>query len=328
MMTDSRPGQTQLDAQNSDKKSKTKNFSRTTFAIGFILSLLLLSPTTFGQSANRLGDGARKTARNGTVRPIVDEEVVPPAPAPANGLLPPGLNADNLTSPQGLGASLKVMLLLTVLSLAPSILMMTTCFVRFVVVLTLLRQALGTQQLPPNQVVISLCLFLTAMVMAPVWNQAYEEGIRPYTSPAPGEQSLDEATALVRTLAPLRAFMSDQIERADNSDAVWMFLDFQAGAQSDGEQPSEPQSYDDVPLSVLLPAYMLSELKVAFLIGFQIYLPFIVIDMVISSLLISMGMMMMPPVLVSLPFKLLLFVLIDGWALTVGMLLESVRPMG
>ena len=120
--------------------------------------------------------------------------------------------------------------------------------------------------------------------------------------------------------------MSDQIEQADNSDAVWMFLDFQRGA--DAEELPEPESYDDVPLSVLAPAYMMSELKVAFLIGFQIYLPFIVIDMVISSLLISMGMMMLPPVLVSLPFKLLLFVLIDGWTLTVGMLLESVRPMG
>ena len=118
----------------------------------------------------------------------------------------------------------------------------------------------------------------------------------------------------------------DQIEQADNSEAVWMFLDFQSGTSSDGS--AEPKSYDDVPLSVLLPAYMLSELKVAFLIGFQIYLPFLVIDMVISTLLISMGMMMLPPVLVSLPFKLLLFVLIDGWTLTVGMLLASVRPTG
>jgi flagellar biosynthetic protein FliP len=292
------------------------------FAWGVIL--LALSTAAFGQTSRN----SAKASRPSPVRPIVDEQLVPPAPAPANGLIPAGLNADDLTSPQGLSSSLKVMLLLTVLSLAPSILIMTTCFVRFVVVLTLLRQALGTQQLPPNQVVISLCLFLTCLVMAPVWNRAYEEGVRPYTSPAPGDAPLDEATALARTLAPLREFMADQIERADNSDAVWMFLDFQAGSLSFGEQPPEPQSYDDVPLSVLLPAYMLSELKVAFLIGFQIYLPFIVIDMVISSLLISMGMMMMPPVLVSLPFKLLLFVLIDGWTLTVGMLLESVRPTG
>jgi len=297
----------------------------------FICSAVAIacSSAAFAQPTNRVGESLRKVPRQAKVQPVVHEDVVPPAPAPSNqGFLPPGLNADGLTSPQGLGSSIKVMLLLTVLSLAPSILMMTTCFVRFVVVLTLLRQALGTQQLPPNQVVISLCLFLTCLVMAPVWNRAYEEGIKPYSSPAPGEVPLDEMTALARTISPLREFMAEQIERADNSDAIWMFLDFQASSLSPGEQPLEPQSYDDVPLSVLLPAYMLSELKVAFLIGFQIYLPFIVIDMVISSLLISMGMMMMPPVLVSLPFKLLLFVLIDGWALTVGMLLESVRPMG
>lgn len=297
----------------------------TSRAVSWIVVLFFAAAPVFGQTANRPGDAARKIVRPGNVRLIGDEQIVPPAPAP---LLPPGLNADNLTSPQGLGSSLKVMLLLTVLSLAPAILMMTTCFIRFVVVLSLLRQALGTQQLPPNQVVISLCLFLTCLVMAPVWNRAYEEGLRPYSSPAPGEEPLDEATALVRTLAPLREFMADQIEQAGNSDAVWMFLDFQSGGTSAGEQPPEPRSYADVPLSVLLPAYMLSELKVSFLIGFQIYLPFVVIDMVISSLLISMGMMMMPPVLVSLPFKLLLFVLIDGWTLTVGMLLESVRPTG
>ncbi len=269
---------------------------------------------------------AGKNVRRADVQPINDEQPVPPAPAPAAGpLAPMGLNVDGMTSPQGLSASLKVMLLITVLSLAPAILMMTTCFIRFVVVMSLLRQALGTQQLPPNQIIVSLCLFLTVMVMAPVWNRAFQEGVRPYTAPAPGETPLDETTALKRTLAPLREFMSEQIELADNSDAVWMFLDFQNGSEADR---SEPESYDDVPLSVLLPAYMLSELKVSFLIGFQIYLPFLVVDMVISTLLISMGMMMLPPVLVSLPFKLLLFVLIDGWTLTVGMLLASVRPTG
>jgi flagellar biosynthetic protein FliP len=282
--------------------------------------------TVSAQTANRPPGALRTVSDADKIRRAkAEEEIGPPAPAPANGLpaAPLGLNVDGWSSPQGLAASLKVLLLLTVLSLAPAILMMTTCFIRFVVVIGLLRQALGTQQLPPNQVVISLCLFLTALVMAPVWNRAYQEGIRPYTNPAPGEAPLDEVTALARTLAPLREFMSDQIERAENSDAVWMFLDFQRSAGA-----PDPLSYDDVPLSVLVPAYMLSELKIAFLIGFQIYLPFLVIDMVISSLLISMGMMMLPPVLVSLPFKLLLFVLIDGWTLTVGMLLESVRPPG
>lgn len=244
--------------------------------------------------------------------------------------LPAGLDVEEMLSPGGLTSTLKLMLLLTVLSLAPSILIMTTCFIRFIVVLGLLRQALGTQQLPPNQVMISLCLFLTFLVMAPVWQQSYEQGIRPYTTPEPGEAAPGFRTAFEKTVQPIRNFMSGQIERAGNSDAVWMFLDFQRpGADPDSaEEPPMPDSYDEVPLSVLLPAYMLSELKTAFVIGFQIYLPFLVIDMVVSSVLISMGMMMLPPILISLPFKLLLFVMIDGWFLTVGMLLESVRPFG
>jgi flagellar biosynthetic protein FliP len=243
--------------------------------------------------------------------------------------LPFQLDARQLTSPQGLTTSLKVMLLLTVLTLAPSILIMTTCFIRFVIVLGLLRQALGTQQLPPNQVVISLCLFLTAMVMWPVWKEAYEQGIKPYSNPVANEQPLNEAEAFQKAVQPLRRFMAEQIDKSDNAEAVWMFVDFQRPAPESaaGRAYVEPQSYEDVSLSVLVPAYMLSELKVAFLIGFQIYLPFLVIDLAISALLISMGMMMLPPVLISLPLKLLLFVLIDGWFLTVGMLLESVRPM-
>lgn len=264
---------------------------------------------------------------------LADRPAVLPADnaAPANaGLsMPLGLNVESLTSPGGLTASLKVMLLLTVLTLAPSILIMTTCFIRFVIVLGLLRQALGTQQLPPNQVIISLCLFLTLMVMAPVWQEAYDTGIRPYSYPNAGERPITEAEAFARAMKPVRQFMADQIDRSNNADAVWMFLDFQRPdpLSPAGQNYQEPESYDDVPLTVLIPAYMLSELKTSFLIGFQIYLPFLVIDLVISALLISMGMMMLPPVLISLPIKLLLFVLIDGWFLTVGMMLESVRPL-
>ena len=245
---------------------------------------------------------------------------------------PAGLpNVPELLSPDGLPSTLKILLLLTILSLAPSILIMTTCFIRFIVVMGLLRQALGTQQLPPNQVVISLCLFLTMMVMGPVWKRAYDEGISPYTRgelTAPGDTS-DETLARgwKRTAAPIRQFMAEQIERTGNGDTVWMFVEYQRPAPESPEFQNyvEPQSYDDLPLSVLVSSYMLSELKTAFVIGFQIYLPFLVIDMVIASILISMGMMMLPPVLISLPFKLLLFVMIDGWYLTVGMLLESVR---
>jgi len=245
-----------------------------------------------------------------------------------DGQSPLPVDVDKVLSPGGLTSTLKVMLLLTVLSLAPSILIMTTCFIRFVIVLGLLRQALGTQQLPPNQVIVSLCLFLTFMVMSPVWQQAYESGIKPYSD---GRQPSLQV-AFEETARPLRRFMSDQIESGGNSDSIWMFLDFQQSEGADRpsalfQDPDNP-TYDELPLTVLLPAFMLSELKTAFVIGFQVYLPFLVIDMVVSSVLISMGMMMLPPVLISLPFKLLLFVMVDGWALTVGMLLKTVRPFG
>ncbi len=210
---------------------------------------------------------------------------------------------------------LQVMLLLTVISLAPAVLLMTTCFVRMVVVLGLLRQALGTQQLPPSQVITSIALFLTLLLMTPVWKQIYDDAIVPYTS---RQISLDEAWT--KGVAPIRRFMSEQIERTENSEDVWLFYRYLP------QPAAEPKTYDDVPLVVLLPAYMLSELKTAFLIGFQIYLPFLVLDIVVASVTISMGMMMLPPVLISLPFKLLLFVLVDGWHLVVEMLLESFQP--
>lgn len=218
------------------------------------------------------------------------------------------------TSPDGLSSALQVMLLLTVLSLAPAVLLMTTCFVRIIVVLGLLRQALGTQQLPPSQVLTSIALFMTLAIMGPVWKQVYDDAVVPYTN---RQITLDQAwDAGVR---PIRQFMAMQIDRCGNGEDVWLFLDHSPGAV-------EPEDYDDVPLTALLPAFMLSELKTAFLIGFQIYLPFLVLDMVVSAVLIAMGMLMLPPVLISLPFKLLLFVLVDGWHLVVGMLLESFEP--
>jgi flagellar biosynthetic protein FliP len=223
------------------------------------------------------------------------------------------------TSPEGLSSSLKIMLLLTVISMAPAVLLMTTSFVRIIVVLGLLRQALGTQQLPPNQVITSIAMFLTFLVMTPVWTEVYSEAIEPYTN---AEVSMSPEDAWTRGVAPIRRFMSRQIDLAGNSDDVWMFYKYLPA------DTPEPQTYDDVPLQVLLPAFMLSELKVAFLIGFQIYLPFLILDIVISSVTISMGMMMLPPVMISLPFKLLLFVLVDGWYLVVGMLLESFGGYG
>jgi flagellar biosynthesis protein FliP len=246
--------------------------------------------------------------------------------APAMSLLPGGIGGpQQWTSPQGLASTLQIMLLLTVVSLAPAILLMTTSFVRIIVVLGLLRQALGTQQLPPSQVITSIALFMTLLLMGPVWKKTYDEGIRPYTN---SEIGLEEA--FTRGVHPIRRFMADQLQRTENDDDVYLFLQY----IPDSVDPStgKPRNYvyydpqpgeNEVPLMALLPAFMLSELKTAFLIGFQIYLPFVILDIVVASVTISMGMLMLPPVLISLPFKLLLFVLVDGWRLVVEMLLQS-----
>jgi flagellar biosynthetic protein FliP len=244
----------------------------------------------------------------------------------ATSLLPQGIGGPaEWTSPQGLASTLQVMLLLTVVSLAPAILLMTTGFVRIIVVLGLLRQALGTQQLPPSQVITSIALFMTLLLMAPVWKQTYENGIQPYTNSEIGLQE-----AFTRGVAPVRKFMAHQIQRMENDDDVYLFLQYMPEAVDPATgEPPKYMYYDagegevEVSIMALLPAFMLSELKTAFLIGFQIYLPFVIIDIVVASVTISMGMLMLPPVLVSLPFKLLLFVLVDGWHLVVEMLLES-----
>jgi flagellar biosynthesis protein FliP len=183
-------------------------------------------------------------------------------------------------------------------------------------VLSLLRQALATQQLPPNQVIIGLSLFMTFFVMAPTWQAVHQQALAPYL-----EGKLDQRTALQRTAGPVRAFMIRQIESAGNESDVQMFLDYQG--------KKDIKEWADVPTGSLIPSFVVSELKIAFIIGFRIYLPFLIVDLVIASVLISMGMMMLPPVLISLPFKLLLFVLVNGWHLVIGTLLESFgRPGG
>jgi flagellar biosynthetic protein FliP len=232
--------------------------------------------------------------------------------------LPEGLagGPEKWASPEGLSSTIQVMLLLTVLSLAPAILLMTTCFVRVVVVLGLLRQALGTQQLPPSQVITSISLFITLLVMSPVWKEVYDEAIRPYT-----DKQIDLEDAWQRGQDPVRRFMILQIQRCKNTDDVFLFMNYLPNPPETDENGDI--GYEDVPLQALLPAFMLSELKTAFLIGFQIYLPFLIIDIVVASVMVSMGMLMLPPVLISLPFKVLLFVLLDGWHLVVGMLMES-----
>lgn len=221
-----------------------------------------------------------------------------------------GMQLPDLTRRENFSPALQIIILLTVLSLAPSILLMMTCFTRIIIVLALLRQAIGTQQLPPNQVLTGLALFMTFVVMGPTIARINNDAVQPYLG-----GTISQKDALARALVPARDFMSRQIEASGNVRDVDLFMTF--------NKLPPATTWDDVPTLSLIPAFILSELKTAFLIGFKIYLPFLVIDMVISSVLISMGMMMLPPVLISLPFKLLLFVLVDGWHLIAGSLMAS-----
>jgi flagellar biosynthetic protein FliP len=217
----------------------------------------------------------------------------------------------------GLSAALNIMILLTVIALVPSIMLMTTCFVRIVIVLGLLRQALGTATLPPPQVLMGLALFMTITVMAPTIDRIHDEAVVPYQR---GEVT-DYDDLWTRASAPLRDYMFDQMEATGNWSSLYMMMNYRGLDTSTEALAGLTRA--DIDTVILIPAYMLSELKTAFLMGFRVYLPFLVIDMVISSLLISMSMMMLPPVMVSLPFKLLLFVLVDGWQLIVGSLMSS-----
>lgn len=201
---------------------------------------------------------------------------------------------------------IQMIALLTVLSLAPSILVMMTSFTRIVVVLSLLRTALGTATAPPNAVIVSLALFLTAFVMGPAFQVAYDTGIRPLVA-----NEITAEQAFERGVIPLRAFMQKNVREKD----LKLFVDM-----SRTEAPNSP---DELSLRVLVPAFMISELKRAFEIGFLLFLPFLIIDLVVASVLMSMGMMMLPPVVVSLPFKLIFFVLVDGWSLVAGSLIQS-----
>lgn len=201
---------------------------------------------------------------------------------------------------------MQLFLLMTVLSLAPSILIMLTSFTRIAIVFSLLRQAMGTNQLPPNQVVIGLSLFLTFYVMAPVWQQVNQDALQPLLA-----KEIDQKQALEKALGPIRDFMVSQTREKDLALLVNV-------AKLD-----RPANVDQVPTTVLIPSFIISELKTAFQIGFMLYVPFLIIDMVVASVLLSMGMMMLPPIMVSLPFKLMIFVLADGWHLIVGSLVKS-----
>jgi flagellar biosynthetic protein FliP len=210
------------------------------------------------------------------------------------------------SDPTRLTPAFRLAILMSVLSLAPAIVMMVTCFVRVAVVLALLRQALGVQQVPPTQVLMALALFITAFVMQPTFEQAYESGVGPYLA-----GKIDDQAAFEQTVGPFRSYMLRQTREQD-------LLLFEEIAQ----RPL-PEKPEQTPLSMLMPAFMLSELRTAFVIGFMLFLPFLVMDMVVASTLLSMGMIVVPPVMISLPLKLMLFVLVDGWNLIVGSLVRG-----
>ena len=201
---------------------------------------------------------------------------------------------------------IQIIALITILSLAPSILVMVTSFIRIMVVLSFLRTALGTQQTPPNQVLISLALFLTVFVMMPTFEKAFDQGIQPLIA---GE--IDEGEAFNRSVGPFRDFMMSHVREQD----LGLFVDI-------GKIPEE-EARREMPMRVLIPAFMISELRRAFEIGFLVFVPFLIIDMVVASVLMAMGMMMLPPIIIALPFKIIFFVLVDGWFLIVGSLVRS-----
>ena len=205
------------------------------------------------------------------------------------------------------GRIIQIIGLITVISLAPSILIMTTSFIRIVIVLSFLRTALGTQQTPPTQVLISLALFLTLFIMMPTFEAAYDQGLRPMIS-----EEIDEFEAFERTIKPFRKFMSQHVREED----LRLFADFSG-------KKLENLTAENIPMRVLIPAFMISELRRAFEIGFLIFIPFLIIDMIVASVLMALGMMMLPPIIIALPFKIIFFVLVDGWFMVVGSLVRS-----
>jgi len=228
------------------------------------------------------------------------------AQTPANPLPLLSVNLDQEEDSGKMGVVMQIFLLLTVLSLAPSILVMVTSFTRIAIVLSLLRQAIGSNQLPPNQIIIGLALFLTFFIMAPVWQTVHQQAVKPYLA-----NEINSQEALGKALVPVRKFMTRQTREKDLALMVNV------------AKLERPKNIEEVPFHVLVPSFIISELKTAFQIGFMLYVPFLIIDMVVASVLLSMGMMMLPPVMVSLPFKLMIFVLTDGWYLIVGSLVKS-----
>jgi len=234
--------------------------------------------------------------------------ILMPTAVSAVGLPTITFGLEDAKNPQQVSTALQVLFVLTVLSVAPAILLMTTCFTRIVIVLGFIRQALGTQNMPPTQIIIGLSLFLSFFIMSPTLNEINDKALQPYMN-----EKISQKEAIEKAVNPIREFMFSQVKEEELSLLSEITLD------------NKPLDKEAIPTMTLIPAFMLSELKRAFTMGFMIYIPFLVIDMIVASILMSMGMMMLPPVIISMPFKLLLFVLVDGWGLVVGSLIKSFR---
>lgn len=308
-------------------------------AVALSALLVAASPAPAAALQEVLGGGANQPVRIETGEPVPESPYVEPCDGPSRPEDPASdpyvgeisRSAEKLMQGSLPMGAIQTALLLGVLSLAPAILLMTTSYVRIVVVLGLLRQAFGAQQLPPTQVLAALSMFVTILVMTPVWQEIRREAVDPCLQSG---GNVDWDQTFQRGVAPLKRFMVAQIVATGNLDSLNVFQQYGAGPDSpQGARGTGPggrevplvtaETARDVPLNVVLPAFLVSELKTAFLLGFQIFLPFLVLDLVVSTLGVSMGMVMLPPSMISLPLKLILFVMADGWNLVLGMLLNS-----
>ena len=276
---------------NKINKKKLKKIINSLMIIGMFVLLFSVSRPAFA-----VASGVDKTTQDEiSGQPDIDDNTL-------------DINISSNAGSMKLESTLQILIMLTILSLAPSILIMVTSFTRIVVVFHFLRTALGTQTTPPNQVIVGLALFITIAIMSPVFTEVNTKAIKPYTA-----GKIKQEQAIEKGLSPLREFMLKQTREKD----LKLFMDLNKKSADD------IKDYDDIPITIVIPAFIISELRAAFIIGFLIYLPFIVIDMVVASTLMTMGMMMLPPTTISLPFKLLLFVLADGWNLVIGQLVNS-----
>lgn len=292
-------------------KKLKKIYCGTSFAFGMVMLILTLF-LCFEQSVYATEpSNANDQLKNDTRQDV--RTLNPPNTQPADAGTTNGVNFSWNNKEGNLSGNIKILLVLTVISLAPSLLIMLTSFTRIIIVLHFVRTAIGTQTVPPNQVMVGLALFLTLFIMNPVFSELNESVIKPLDA-----NEINQEEALERAEVPIRRFMFKEMQRKD----LKLFCDI-ADIDMTGMDLSDPATLDPIPMNVVIPSFIISELRTAFIIGFLIYIPFIVIDMVVASVLMSMGMMMLPPTTISMPFKVLLFVLADGWDLVIGSLVKT-----